>query len=126
MITLFFLLMCAHALCDFTFQSGPMSVEKNRHSRSDLQKAVPWYYWLSAHAFIHGGAVYLVTRSITLGLIEAVLHWIIDFAKCENWTNIHSDQFLHLLCRISYCWLIWSGTAPAWDASLFGGSHLVQ
>lgn len=126
MLTLFYLLLCAHAFCDFPLQAGPMAVEKSRHSRSDLQKGVPWFYWLTAHALIHGGAVYLVTRSVTLGLVETILHWVIDFAKCEGWTNIHADQLMHILCRVGYCWLIFAGVAHAWDASLVGGSHFIQ
>ena len=122
MLTVFFLLLCAHALCDFPLQAGAMAVEKNRHSTTELQRSVPWFYWLTAHAFIHGGAIYLVTRSLTLGVIETVLHWVIDFAKCEGWTNIHTDQFLHIACRVAYCWLLWNGIAQAWDASLVGGT----
>ena len=68
-----------------------------------------WPYWLSAHALIHGGAVWLITGNMSLGLIEVILHWIIDFAKCEGWTNIHIDQLLHMICKAVYVWLITSG-----------------
>lgn len=123
---MFFLLMAAHALCDFTFQAGPMSVEKNRHSRSDLQKSVPWYYWLSAHTFIHGGAIYLITKSLSLAILETVLHWFIDFAKCEGWTNIHADQFLHFICRVAYCAMFWAGISAGWDNSLLAWGHFLE
>jgi hypothetical protein len=34
--------------------------------------------------------------------VEFVLHWWIDFAKCEKWTNFHQDQGLHLLSKLAY------------------------
>jgi hypothetical protein len=107
MIELFFKLLVAHALADFSLQGDAMAKGKNRNRKPDYipdgQKLIPcWPYWLSAHAFIHGGAVYIVTGSLLLGSIETVAHWAIDFAKCENWTNPHQDQILHIVCRIGY------------------------
>ena len=107
MITTFILLMMAHALADFSLQGDAMAKGKNRNRKPDYvpegQKLMPcWPYWLSAHALISGGAVYLVTGSIYLGCAEVILHFIIDFIKCENWTNPHIDQALHILCRIGY------------------------
>jgi hypothetical protein len=32
-------------------------------------------------------------------MAETVLHWLIDFGKCEKWYSIHVDQGLHLLCK---------------------------
>lgn len=103
-----------------------MATEKNRHSRTELQKAVPWFYWLTAHSLVHGGAIYLVTRSVTLGVIETILHWIIDFVKCEGWTSIHTDQFLHVACRVLYCYLIVSGIWPSWEQSLGLTGYAIQ
>jgi hypothetical protein len=107
MIGQLFLLLCGHALADFALQTDSMAYGKNRHNKP---KNVPegqevckvWVYWLSSHSFIHGGMVYLITGSITLGIIETIVHWFIDFAKCENWTNIHTDQALHVLCKVLY------------------------
>lgn len=115
---MFFLLLAGHALADFPLQAGPMATEKSRHSTTDLQKAVPWYYWLTAHSLIHGGAVYLVTQSLTLGLLETVVHWLIDFAKCEGWTNIHMDQALHVGCKLLWCVLIAYGVPGQIDPYL--------
>ena len=106
---LFFQLLVGHALVDFPLQTGPMATEKSRHSATKLQKEVPWYYWLSAHAILHGGAVLLITGSLGLGLLETAVHWLIDFAKCEGWTNIHIDQALHVGCKIVWCVLIANG-----------------
>ena len=113
-LTILFKLLVAHALADFALQSDAMAKGKNRHNKPDFvpvgQKLVPcWPYWLSAHALISGGLVYIVTNSLTLGLFETVAHWFIDFAKCENWTNPNIDQALHLACRLGYLTiLLWS------------------
>jgi len=107
MIELFFKLLVAHALADFSLQTDAMAKGKNRNKKPDYvpvgQKFVScWPYWLSAHALISGGAVYLVTNNLLLGIFETIAHWIIDFAKCENWTNPDQDQALHIICRIGY------------------------
>jgi hypothetical protein len=114
----FFLLLVGHAVADFPLQAGPMAVEKCRRSPTDLQRTVPWYYWLTAHAVIHGGAVYLVTNSLFLGLLETVVHWVIDFAKCEGRTNIHVDQLLHVLCKVAWCLLLANGMTVKVDPYL--------
>lgn len=111
MLVLFFKLIIGHAFADFVLQSTPMAKWKcRRKSYEDGQegeKDVPsWPYWLSAHALIHGGVVWFVTNNIFLGIVEIVLHWIIDFAKCEKWTNIHIDQVLHILCKGAYIFFI--------------------
>jgi len=97
----------AHALADFALQSDAMAKGKNRHKKPDYipegQKYTPcWPYWLTAHALISGGAVYLVTGSLMWGITETVLHWGIDFCKCENWTSPHLDQWFHFVCRLGY------------------------
>jgi hypothetical protein len=102
----FFWLLVGHALADFPLQAGPMAVEKCRRSASDLQRTVPWFYWLSAHALIHGGAVFFVTGSLFLALLETVVHWLIDFAKCEGLFGIHADQALHVGCKVLWCVLV--------------------
>jgi len=103
--TLFFLLV-GHAVADFALQSDAMAKGKNRNRKIDLTKIPPeqkvmtvWPYWLTSHALIHGGVVALITGIWWLGLLEAGIHWCIDFAKCENWTGIHTDQGLHIACK---------------------------
>ena len=66
-------------------------------------QVVPWYYILLAHAATHGAAVSLATGSTVLGAAEIACHFIIDWLKCERVTNIHVDQFLHLLCKVIWC-----------------------
>jgi hypothetical protein len=106
---LFFQLVIGHALADFVLQTDTMAQAKDRHS--DFGKSLgdnfpPWYYWLGAHALVHGGAVFLFTGSALLGIVEVVLHSAIDSAKCERWINFHQDQALHVLCKVGYCLLI--------------------
>ena len=61
---------------------------------------VHWSYWLTSHAFTHGGLVALLTGNVFLGIAETAAHWIIDFGKCEKWYGIHTDQFFHLAFKI--------------------------
>jgi len=108
---LFFQLLIGHAVCDFVLQSDTMARAKLRHGELRATYGPgfpPWYYWLSAHALVHGGAVYLLTGSPLLGAVELALHWAIDFAKCERWINIHQDQALHVLCKAAYCGLLYA------------------
>ncbi len=106
---LFFQLLIGHAVCDFVLQSDTMARAKDRHS--DMAKGrsanfPSWYYWMTAHALVHGGAVYLLTGNVIFGLIETVLHWSIDCAKCEKRINFHQDQALHIVCKIGYCFFV--------------------
>lgn len=100
------MLLCGHALADFALQSDAMAKGKNRHNKNPApkgQKYTPcWPYWLIAHSLIHGGIVYLITGNLFLGIIETVLHSVIDFMKCENVFTPHTDQALHLLCKVMY------------------------
>lgn len=107
MIEVLFRLLIAHALTDFALQSDEMVKGKNRNRKPDYippgQKFVAcWPYWLSAHALICGAGVWWATGCIWLGVIEVVLHWLIDFAKCENALSPNHDQLLHLWSRIIY------------------------
>ncbi len=104
---LFWGMVVGHALADYPLQGEAMANEKDRHSTTPLQASVPWFYWLTAHALIHGGAVSIVTGSVWFGLAETVAHWFIDFAKCERRTNIHQDQALHIACKGA-----WAALAP--------------
>ena len=105
-MTLFFKLLIGHALADFVLQTDTMARSKDRHG--EFAKTVsdsfpPWYYWLAAHALIHGGVVFMVTGSALFGLVETLLHGAIDIAKCERWIGFHQDQALHVLCKVAYC-----------------------
>ena len=107
MLALIFKLIVAHALADFSLQTTAMAMGKSRRREAEKnegnrERTLFWPYWLTAHALVHGGAVWIATGNMGLGIVEVVLHWIIDFAKCESWTNIHIDQLLHLVCKAVY------------------------
>ena len=103
-LTLFFKLCIGHALADFALQRDFIARGKNRHAPlvnvpvGQTPQAV-WPHILTAHALIHAGAVFVITGRADLAVAELVIHWLIDFAKCENWTGIHTDQALHYACK---------------------------
>ena len=104
-----FRLMIAHAFADYAFQTRAMGMGKNRNRPIDMslvpkgQKVVRvWWHYLTAHALIHAGTVWMATGNVIFGFAEFILHWLIDFAKCQNWTTPHEDQLLHFLCKVAY------------------------
>jgi len=111
-ITLLFALLIGHAICDFALQGEFLSTAKNRHANLDRffgEKNIPrglWFHALGAHSFIHAAPVWILTGSVGLAAIEVVLHWLIDFAKCEGWTKFGTDQFLHFTCKVAYVILV--------------------
>jgi len=104
--SLFFLFLAGHALADYALQTEWIATNKNRHVRKGLspeaqkQMQIIWPHLLTAHSLHHGLIVYLVSQSITLGVAETVAHWLIDFGKCEKWYGFHTDQALHVVCKI--------------------------
>lgn len=113
-----FFLLAGHAAMDFAFQPDPMAICKCRRADHPLTKAVPWYYWLTAHALLHGAAVGVVVRwfgydwsvVVALAVAETVIHWFIDLGKCERLYSIHVDQLLHVACKVVWWGLLVSGT----------------
>lgn len=102
MISLFLLLMVGHAVADYPLQGDFLAKAKNR---ANPIPGVPWFHGLLPHAAIHGGAVGLVTGSVTLGIAEFVVHCFIDDAKCagkfgrDPATSFNIDQALHVACK---------------------------
>lgn len=101
-----FQLIIGHALADFTFQTDAMAKGKNRNRPVDPAVIPPgqklqtvWPYWLTSHALIHAGMVGVVLGRWDLALVEFVVHWFIDFGKCENWYGIHVDQGAHVVTK---------------------------
>lgn len=109
---LLFALLIGHAVADFALQGKFLAMAKNRHADLDAlfgDTKAPrglWLHALGAHSFIHAAPVWLLTGSVGLAALEVVLHWLIDFAKCEGWTKFGTDQFLHFLCKVTYVILI--------------------
>lgn len=108
MFELLFVLVACHALADFPFQSEAIAINKNRNAKTDLQKHVPYYYWLGAHSLTHGLLVAFFTGSFILGALETVCHYVIDFMKCEGKFSIHVDQILHVLCKMVWILLMFA------------------
>ena len=112
MTELIFKLLCGHAIADFALQTDWIAKNKNRHSipagydpvlHGPIQTI--WPYVLGAHSLIHGFMVYAATGSVLLGMAETTAHWIIDFWKCEKLYGIHTDQMLHIVCKVAWCLL---------------------
>ncbi len=38
--------------------------------------------------------------------LKNYVHWIIDFSKCDKLIHFHTDQFLHIFCKLFYAALI--------------------
>ena len=104
---IFIFLIAAHFLCDYPLQGNYMAMAKNRHvlREDDFFNIPKWEEWpwvLSGHAFIHGGAVYLITGLWYLGLAEAIIHWITDDSKCGGKLTYNQDQFIHIACKVTW------------------------
>lgn len=114
-LELMFYLIGVHFLVDHCLQRPEIGRGKNRNRPRDLTNMPPgqkpvtlWFHYLTGHAWVHGLGVALVLNPI-LGFAEVIAHWLIDFAKCENWTNPHQDQILHILTKIILviCYLVY-------------------
>lgn len=97
LLTVFFLLLAGHALCDYPLQGDFLAKGKNQ--RAPLA-GVPWYQCLTAHALIHAGAVLLITASLPLAMAELATHWTIDYSKSEGRLTFNQDQSLHFACKV--------------------------
>jgi len=121
LILLLLYFLAGHALVDFALQSEAMAVSKCPQTQHPAARAVPWYYWLTAHALLHGAMVGLVCLMIgikpllaaVLFVAEGLFHAVIDFGKCRGWYGIHRDQALHLGCKLLWCWWAWGVSRSA-------------
>jgi hypothetical protein len=114
-LILFFALAIGHVLGDYPLQGSFLANGKNRHIDSSTffggTEASPilWIHSLTAHSLIQAGMVWIITGSATLALVEFVLHWIIDFVRCEKWIGFSFDQALHFSCKLIYALILVSG-----------------
>lgn len=105
-IGMFFWLLFGHFLMDFIFQNDTMAIAK---SWNFVHPGAPWYYWMTAHCFMHAGAVTMITGSLFLGIGELVLHFAADCLKCAKIGNIHTDQLFHIACKVLWAYLATQG-----------------
>lgn len=114
---LFFAMAIGHALADYPLQGSFLASGKNRHIDSGTffgsneVSPILWLHSLTAHALIQAGMVWIVTGSGALALAEFIIHWIIDFVRCEKWIGFSMDQALHLICKFIYAMILVAGFA---------------
>ena len=107
---LLFVLLIAHAVCDYPLQGDFMARNKSRHVSAD------WWILLGAHALIHAGGVWAamaflgVAQAVAFAWVELVLHWWIDWGKNEGFTTLATDQLLHVACKVIYVLFLFLGT----------------
>jgi hypothetical protein len=102
--------MMGHYVADFGLQTENMVKFKNPLAKpKDKHPYVPWYYWMTAHGGIHAFFVYLFTQNIYLAIAEWCFHWVIDTGKMMKFYKIHTDQALHLLCKLLWAFMVSTG-----------------
>lgn len=110
-ITLLFALLIAHAVCDYPLQGDWLARAKS-HRIEVVPGQIIWPHALAAHAGIHAGAVWLLTGSALLGLLEMIAHAAIDWAKCDGRLSYNQDQLAHALCKVLWVVIFAGGIAP--------------
>lgn len=115
MIGKLILLLAGHALCDYPLQGDFLAKGKNRWKPIP---GVPWYHCMVAHCLIHAGMVYLITNIPLLAVLEFVIHFVTDYAKCAGWFGqqtfgtevinpkaFNIDQAIHFACKVLWATL---------------------
>ena len=95
-------LVFAHFVCDFALQNDKMAVEKC----PGRDVTLPWYWWLTSHSATHGLAVSLVTGIPYLGILESILHFLLDYSKCRFGISLFIDQASHILRKMLWATLL--------------------
>ena len=104
-IEIFAILVFAHMLADYPLQGDFLAKGKNRTA------PIPGIHFghpLAAHAIIHGGFVGIVTGSLWMGIAETIIHAITDDAKCRGKIGYHTDQAIHVGCKVLWAAIAWS------------------
>jgi hypothetical protein len=92
-VQLFFMLLGGHYLADYGLQSRFMADAKERATKDAVG-----FFALVGHAAIHGLVAGLLSQRLSVGLIIAGTHWVIDFLKAvKRLYGITVDQGLHIL-----------------------------
>lgn len=111
-LSVFFALAIGHALADFPLQGEYLANFKNRNHVDSEGLKLSFGVWLPcmlAHCLIHAGMVWAMTGQVLLGLSELVLHFILDFLKCEGRMSFQVDQMMHYVCKLVYALILYQG-----------------
>ena len=90
-------MLIAHGVADYPLQGDWLSKAKNH--KMDLVGEKIWPMALAQHAAVHGGAVYLITQSSLLAMLEFISHALVDYTKCDGKIGYNTDQILHVICK---------------------------
>lgn len=111
---LLLLLLALHLVGDFVLQNDGMAQRKDPWTNP--MPAVPWFYWMAAHAATHGllvaGAVALYGRgdlACMYAVQETVAHFGIDVWKCSGGIPLRRDQAMHVGCKVGVVLALWLG-----------------
>lgn len=107
-VTLIFLYL-GHFLADYPLQGEFLAKAKNVYNPIP---GIPWYQALFAHSFIHAGFVLLITSSLLFFLIEFVIHFLTDHAKCKGLIGYNTDQAIHLLTKVGFVAAMYVTSTP--------------
>lgn len=94
------LLLFTHYLGDFGLQSDFLANFKRPGSQLNGESV--WAHVMLAHCSIQALGVLLVTQRWEFAIVELVVHFAIDVAKCKGKLTFMQDQLLHALCRVVY------------------------
>lgn len=103
MIEIAILLVAAHFVADYPLQGDFLASAKANG---------PLRVWhLFGHSAVHSGAVMLVTGSVTLAVLELIVHMLIDENKVHGPISFATDQALHIACKAAWVSLLAIGAA---------------
>ena len=92
-------LLIGHAVADYALQSDGM-VKRKSPEWPQVESYGPWWWTMLAHSAINGSFVSLLTGNIAYGMVETVLHFLLDWAKCLGKINAVEDQAGHILSKV--------------------------
>lgn len=92
-------LLVGHTIADYALQTEFMVLHKNPKTIEYTHTYGPWWWTMLAHAGINGAFVSLLTGNIVYGMVETVLHFLLDWAKCLGKINAVEDQAGHILSK---------------------------
>lgn len=99
LVSILALLLFWHALADYPLQGDFLARAKNQTAPIP---GVPWWQAMAAHCTIHAGGVYWITGSLGLAVLEFIIHWATDSAKCRGRIGYNTDQAIHIVAKVVF------------------------